>query len=119
MDQITETMVRGLLPRRREDGHKGTFGKVYVLGGAVGYTGAPVYAGEAAVRTGSGLVFVGVPEEVYPIVAARCGVSMAHPVPQRHEELLERGGIYADMWKAQKQWYQKKWAQKREVNSHE
>lgn len=37
-----------------------------------------------------------------------------------HEELLERGGIYADMWKAQKQWYQKKWAQqKREVNSHE
>lgn len=36
-----------------------------------------------------------------------------------HEELLERGGIYADMWKAQKQWYQKKWVQKREVNSHE
>lgn len=34
-----------------------------------------------------------------------------------HEELLERGGIYADMWKAQKQWYQKKWAQKKEVKS--
>ena len=34
-----------------------------------------------------------------------------------HEELLERGGIYADMWKTQKQWYQKKWAQKKEVKS--
>ena len=35
-------------------------------------TGAPVYAGEAAMRTGSGLVYVGVPGEIYPIIAARC-----------------------------------------------
>ena len=90
MELITEAMARALLPRRREDGHKGSFGKVYVLGGAVGYTGAPVYAGEAAVRTGSGLVFVGVPGEVYPIVASRCGVSMAHPIPERYEDLLAR-----------------------------
>ena len=77
MEEITTALCRALLPRRSRDGHKGTFGKVAVIGGAVGYTGAPVYAGEAAVRTGSGLVFVGVPGEVYPIVAARCGASMA------------------------------------------
>ena len=41
--------------RRDPGGHKGTFGKVCVYGGCVGYTGAPVYAGEAAARTGSGL----------------------------------------------------------------
>ena len=90
MEQITPELVRRLLPRRSPEGHKGTFGKVYVLGGAVGYTGAPVYAGEAAVRTGSGLVFVGVPAEVYPIVASCCEAAMAHPVPSGFQDLLQR-----------------------------
>ena len=82
MEEITAGLCRALLPRRDPEGHKGTFGKVAVVGGAVGYTGAPVYAGEAAVRTGSGLVLVGVPGEVYPIVAARCDAAMAYPLPE-------------------------------------
>lgn len=88
--RITRELVRSLLPRRDPDGHKGTFGKVYIYGGCTGYTGAPVYAGEAAARTGSGLVFLGVPENVYPIVAARCAVSMVHPLPASYSALLER-----------------------------
>ena len=90
MEPITRQMVRALLPPRDPAGHKGTFGRVYICGGCVGYTGAPVYAGEAAARTGSGLVFVGVPGEVYPIVAARCDAAMAHPLPEDYGELLER-----------------------------
>ena len=90
MEEITTALCRSLLPRRSRDGHKGTFGKVAVIGGAVGYTGAPVYAGEAAVRTGSGLVFVGVPGEVYPIVAARCGASMAYPLPADYGAAREK-----------------------------
>lgn len=87
---MTRELVRSLLPSRRADGHKGDFGRVYAVAGSVGYTGAPVYAAEAAARTGSGLVFVGVPEEVYPIVAARCATAMAQPLPKDREELLER-----------------------------
>ena len=83
-------LCRTLLPARRRDGHKGTFGRVAVIGGAVGYTGAPVYAGEAAVRTGSGLVFVGVPPEVYPIVAARCSAAMAYPLPAAYAAVWEK-----------------------------
>lgn len=90
METVTADLVRRLLPARRPDGHKGTFGRIYVVAGAVGYTGAPVYAAEAAARTGSGLVFVGVPPEVYPIVAARCETAMAQPLPEDQEELLER-----------------------------
>ncbi|MDE7245695.1 MAG: NAD(P)H-hydrate dehydratase [Oscillospiraceae bacterium] len=90
MKTITKELVRQLLPHRPPDGHKGTFGKVYVLGGAVGYTGAPVFAGEAAVRTGSGLVFAGVPESVYAIVAARCTCVMAQPIPEDYPVLLAR-----------------------------
>lgn len=55
----------------------------------MGYTGAPVYAAEAAMRTGSGLVFAGVPENVYPIVAARCESAMAQPWPD-YGNLLAR-----------------------------
>lgn len=90
MEPITRQMVRTLLPPRDPAGHKGTFGRVYICGGCVGYTGAPVYAGEAAARTGCGLVFVGVPGEVYPIVAARCDAAMAHPLPEDYGKLLER-----------------------------
>lgn len=90
METVTARLARRLLPTRRADGHKGTFGRIYVVAGDVGYTGAPVYAAEAAARTGSGLVFVGVPQAVYPIVAARCATAMAQPLPEDREVLLER-----------------------------
>ena len=90
METVTARLARRLLPTRRADGHKGTFGRIYVVAGDVGYTGAPVYAAEAAARTGSGLVFVGVPQAVYPIVAARCATAMSQPLPEDREVLLER-----------------------------
>ena len=53
---VDSSFVREALPPRREDGHKGDFGKVLVAGGAVGYTGAPYLTAAAAVRSGCGLV---------------------------------------------------------------
>ena len=41
MQPIDREYVRRLMPRRDPAGHKGTFGKAYLLGGSVGYTGAP------------------------------------------------------------------------------
>ena len=38
---IDAKLASSMLPRRKEDGHKGTFGKLLIVGGAVGYTGAP------------------------------------------------------------------------------
>lgn len=49
------------LPPRPLDGHKGTFGRVLVVGGSDTMIGAPVLAGTAALRTGSGLVQLAVP----------------------------------------------------------
>ena len=71
-----ETIARWL-PERPADTHKGDYGRLLLICGAVGYTGAPALAAQAAVRTGAGLVFVGVPESVYPIVAARPRISRA------------------------------------------
>ena len=50
MRLIDREYVRRLMPRRDPAGHKGTFGKVYLLGGSVGYTGAPVLCAAAAER---------------------------------------------------------------------
>ena len=56
------------LPPRHDDGHKGTFGKVLVVGGSQGMIGAPAFAGAAALRMGCGLVYVASPAEVLPFV---------------------------------------------------
>lgn len=78
---IDADYVRGVLPRRKPDGHKGTFGKAYLLAGSVGYTGAPVLAARAAARTGCGLVTLGVPESIYAITAGKCEEPMPYPLP--------------------------------------
>ena len=79
--------ARAALPPRRADGHKGTFGKVLIVGGAVGYTGAPYLTAAAAVRTGCGLVSLGVPEAIWPVEAAKCVSAMPFPLPDKHGKL--------------------------------
>lgn len=79
-----------VLPRRPRTAHKGDFGTVFILAGSEGYTGAPVLAASAAVRTGAGLVFLGVPREVYPIVAVKCDEAMPFPLPKEYDQILEK-----------------------------
>jgi ADP-dependent NAD(P)H-hydrate dehydratase len=54
------------LPPRPVDGHKGLFGRVLILGGNHDMIGAPVLAGLAALKMGSGLVQIALPKEVLP-----------------------------------------------------
>ena len=58
------------LSARGADAHKGDFGKVCIIAGSVGFSGAAAIAGKAALRSGSGLVRIAVPQSVLPIVAA-------------------------------------------------
>jgi ADP-dependent NAD(P)H-hydrate dehydratase len=57
------------LPVRPEESHKGTYGKVLVIAGSRGMSGAAVLCGSAALRGGAGLVQVACPNEVQPTVA--------------------------------------------------
>lgn len=68
------------LPKRPQISHKGTFGGVMIIGGSVGYTGAPVIAAKSAQRGGTGLVFVAVPENIYGIVAVKLDEPMPFPL---------------------------------------
>lgn len=91
MELIDREFLRRALPARPADGHKGTFGKVCLLGGSVGYTGAPVLCAGAAVRSGCGLVYLGVPECVWQIAAAKCLCAMPFPLPEKDGALALSG----------------------------
>jgi hydroxyethylthiazole kinase-like uncharacterized protein yjeF len=67
----TPQRVQSLLPKRPQDSHKGTFGKVMVVGGSANYTGAPYLAASAAMRVGAGLVTLAIAELLHPILAAK------------------------------------------------
>ncbi len=58
------------LPYRPADGHKGTFGRILIIAGSSGMSGAACLAGTAALRSGAGLVTLAVPESIQSIVAA-------------------------------------------------
>ncbi len=78
---VTAEMIRALLPVRRPDTHKGTYGRVLIIAGSVGFTGAAALATLGALRAGSGLVVVGVPQSVYAIVASKVTEGMPTPLP--------------------------------------
>ena len=77
------------LPRRSADTHKGDYGRLFILAGSRGYTGAAALCARAAVRGGAGLVTAAVPEDVYPIVAVKCDEAIVRPWPEDDGALLE------------------------------
>lgn len=79
-----------ILPRRPRAAHKGDLGKIFILAGSEGFTGAPVLAAKAALRTGAGLVYLGVPRDIYPIIAVKCDEAMPFPLPEDRSAILEK-----------------------------
>ncbi|MDD6189927.1 MAG: NAD(P)H-hydrate dehydratase [Clostridiales bacterium] len=77
---FTDVELKNAVPKRDPLTHKGSYGKLIILGGSVGYTGAPYLAAQAAVRSGAGLVFLGVPEDIYQIEAVKCSEAMPFPL---------------------------------------
>ena len=84
---IDRALAARLLPPRRADGHKGSFGRLLILGGSVGYTGAPYLAACAAVHSGCGLVYLGVPESIWAVEAAKCEGAMPFPLSEKDGRL--------------------------------
>ncbi len=90
LKSVNMTAISAWLPRRKRESHKGDYGKILLLCGSVGFTGAAELAARAAARTGAGLIFVGVPESVYPIVAGKLTEPMVFPLPEEDGKLSEK-----------------------------
>lgn len=78
--RTSAALVRQNCPPRKQNTHKGDYGRILILSGAEGFTGAPALAAKAALRTGAGLIFTGVPRTVYPIVASKLDAPMVFPL---------------------------------------
>lgn len=68
---ITKQEMDAVLPKRNCHTHKGDYGKILLLCGSKGYTGAAALAALGALRSGAGLVYLGVPESIYEIEAIK------------------------------------------------
>lgn len=88
--KLNEKSVQALLPERDPWGHKGTFGKILLLCGSRGFTGAAYLATMGALRSGAGLVFLGVPESIYAIEAVKLNEPVVFPLPEEDGKLSEQ-----------------------------
>jgi NAD(P)H-hydrate epimerase len=84
--------VPHLAPRPR-DAHKGNFGRVLVVAGSRGMSGAAVLCASAALRGGAGLVTLAVPEGILPIVAGANPCYLTAPLPQDSEGRLDSSSL--------------------------
>lgn len=87
MIELTHEQVLTILPDRAADAHKGDFGKILLLCGSRGYTGAAYLAAQASLRSGAGLVFLGVPESIYVIEAVKLHEAIVFPLPDEEGKL--------------------------------
>lgn len=81
MEILNHEKVLSILPERDAYAHKGNFGKILLLCGSRGYTGAATLSAMGALRSGAGLVFVGVPESIYAIEAVKLNEPVVFPLP--------------------------------------
>lgn len=81
IQELNRQSVLSILPERDPFGHKGTFGKVLLLCGSRGFTGAAYLAAMGALRSGAGLVYLGVPESIYAIEAVKLNEPVVFPLP--------------------------------------
>ena len=86
---LDHNAVLSILPDRDPWAHKGCFGKILLLCGSVGFTGAAALAAKAALRTGAGLVFLGVPQSIYAIEAIKLEEAIVFPLPEEDGKLSQ------------------------------
>lgn len=81
MKILDHKAVLEILPEREPWAHKGDFGRILLLCGSRGYTGAAALAAMGALRSGAGLVYLGVPESIYQIEAVKLTEPIVFPLP--------------------------------------
>lgn len=75
---------------RRPDSHKGDYGRILVIAGSTGMTGAAYLCSKAALRAGAGLVTLGMPASLNSIMAVKLTCAMTYPLPETESGTLAR-----------------------------
>lgn len=86
---IDVEMVKKIIPKRHNNSHKGDYGKILIIGGSEGMTGAPTLSAAAAMRSGAGLVTIGVPKSLNLIMEEKLTEAMTLPLPETNGGISE------------------------------
>ena len=94
LNLITEAEVRQIIPKRPGDTYKGTCGRVVLIAGSTGLTGAAYLSSLSSLRAGVGMAVLGIPETLNPILAAKLTEVMTKPLPDvRKKGILALRGL--------------------------
>ncbi len=93
VEMVTKNDLVSVLPLRPAYSHKGTYGHVLVVGGSRGKTGAPLMAARACLRSGAGLVTIGIPESLVGAFQTRVTEEMILPLPDKGNGTLSYKAI--------------------------
>ncbi len=80
------------LTPRKKNTHKGSYGRVLVLAGSPGMTGAAYLCSKAALRSGSGIVTLGIPGSLNPVMEVKLTCVMTYPLPETEASTLSNNG---------------------------
>jgi len=87
---IERWQIIDLFPPRYENTHKGDYGHLFVLAGSTGFTGAATMTCESAARAGTGLVTLGIPKSLNPILENKLLEVMTLPLPETENGALNK-----------------------------
>ena len=87
-ETIEQTDVAFLLPERPKNSHKGDCGHVLIVAGSRGKTGAALMAAKACLRSGAGMITIGVPETLLDVYQQRVTEEMVLPLPDNGQGVL-------------------------------
>ncbi len=98
---ISEECAKNLLKPRKENTHKGDYGRLYAVAGSVGLTGAAYLACTSALRCGSGLITLACPSELNPIMECKLTEVMTKPLESTDGHISQNaiGVILSDLQK--------------------
>ena len=85
--KFSRRQMKKLLPKRNVNAHKGNVGKVLLLCGSEGFTGAAALATMGALRSGVGLVYLGVPRSIYQIEAMKLNEAVVFPLTDNNGKM--------------------------------
>jgi len=99
---IDSGLVSQLIPKREANTNKGTYGKVLVVAGSRGMTGAACLTGSAALRAGSGLVYMAAPLSLLPIYAGALVEALTIPLEDENKGYITKESVHKILMQLEK-----------------